>query len=46
MRAMEQAAIVPIRESKLPIFHATRVHNFQVLPLSQQGDITDVWLSN
>ncbi|HEX5493403.1 MAG TPA: ABC transporter substrate-binding protein [Mycobacteriales bacterium] len=46
VRAMQQAAIVPIREAKLPIFHAANVHNFQVLPLTVQGDITNVWLSN
>ncbi len=45
-RAMEQAAVVPIREAKLPVFHASRVQNFQILPLSTQGDITNVWLSS
>ncbi|HEY9475396.1 MAG TPA: ABC transporter substrate-binding protein [Mycobacteriales bacterium] len=45
-RAMEQAALVPIREAKLPDFHSSRVQNFKILPLSQQGDIANVWLSS
>ena len=42
---MKDAVVVPILSQKTPVFHSSRVRNFIFLPSSQQGDITNVWLS-
>lgn len=45
MQIMQDAVVVPILSQKTPVFHSSRVRNFIFLPSSQQGDITNVWLS-
>lgn len=45
LQIMKDAVVVPILSQKTPVFHSSRVRNFIFLPSSQQGDITNVWLS-
>ncbi|MGH7765728.1 MAG: ABC transporter substrate-binding protein [Candidatus Dormibacteraceae bacterium] len=45
MQVMRDAVVVPILSQRTPVFHSSRVKNFIFLPSSQQGDITNVWLS-
>jgi ABC-type transport system substrate-binding protein len=45
LQVMKDAVVVPILNQKTPVFHSSRVRNFIFLPSSQQGDITNVWLS-
>jgi len=42
---MADAAFIPFQTSLTPLFRSARVHNAIFFPLSQQYDITQVWLS-
>ena len=45
LQIMKDAVVVPILSQRTPVFHSSRVRNFIFLPSSQQGDVTNVWLS-
>ncbi len=45
IRAMKDAAIVPIDVHKHAVYHASSVHGWFIDPYSRVGDVTDVWLS-
>jgi peptide/nickel transport system substrate-binding protein len=44
-RIMADAAFIPFQASLVPIFRSNRVHNAIYYPISQEYDITQVWLS-
>jgi peptide/nickel transport system substrate-binding protein len=43
-QVMEDAAIFPIADPNLPLYHATQVHNDVYMPALGQFDFTNVWL--
>ncbi len=45
VRAMKDAAIVPIDVHEHAVYHASAVHGWFIDPYSRVGDVTDVWLS-
>jgi peptide/nickel transport system substrate-binding protein len=45
-QTMQDAAIYPITDQNLGIMHGTQVHNVIYVPLLEQADPTNVWLSN
>jgi peptide/nickel transport system substrate-binding protein len=45
LRAMKDAAIVPLDVHEHAVYHASSVHGWFIDPYSRVGDVTDVWLS-
>jgi peptide/nickel transport system substrate-binding protein len=45
MQIMQDAAFIPFKTEKIPLFHSTRVHNAIYSPFSQQYDLTQIWLN-
>jgi ABC-type transport system substrate-binding protein len=46
LQIMKDAAIVPFRTERIPIYHSTRVHDAIYSPFSQNYDITNLWLNS
>jgi hypothetical protein len=46
MQIMKDAAIVPFMAQKTPWYHSSRVKNAIWLPIAQQFDFTNLWLSS
>lgn len=45
MQIMKDAAFIPFKTEKIPLYRSTRVHNAIFFPFSQQFDITQLWLN-
>jgi peptide/nickel transport system substrate-binding protein len=43
---MQQAAIIPFQTQSVPLMRSTRVHNAIYLPLDNQYDYSNIWLSS
>lgn len=46
MQIMKDAAIVPLLNQQIPLFHSSKVHNFIYMPTEANPDITNLWLSH
>lgn len=44
MQIMQDAAVIPVLDQEYAVFRSTRVQNFIVFPLANNGDVTNVWL--
>jgi peptide/nickel transport system substrate-binding protein len=45
MQTMRDAALVPLVNTLVPLYKASRVQNAVYLPINQNFDITNVWLN-
>ena len=45
VQIMKDAAIVPFMNNNVPLYHSSRVKNAIYMPVAQQFDPTQIWLS-
>ena len=46
MQSMKDAAFIPLATVAVPLYKSTRLQNPVYLPINENYDITNVWLSN
>lgn len=46
LQSMKDAAFIPLAEVGVPLMKSSRVHNAVYLPINENYDITNLWLSN